>query len=35
MPEALVAKEVAHRGLSELRVVKSIHERKAIQGRRC
>jgi hypothetical protein len=33
MPEALVAKEVAHRGLSELRVVKSIHERKAIQGR--
>lgn len=29
MPEALVAKEVAHRGLSELRVVKSMHERKA------
>ena len=29
MPEALVAKEVAHRGLTELRVVKSMHERKA------
>ena len=29
MPEALVAKEVAHRGLSELKVVKSMHERKA------
>ena len=29
MPEALVAKEVGHRGLSELRVVKSMHERKA------
>ena len=29
MPEALVQKEIAHRGLSELRVVKSMHERKA------
>ena len=29
MPEALVAKEVAHLGLTELRVVKSMHERKA------
>lgn len=29
IPEALVAKEVAHGGLSELRVVKSMHERKA------
>lgn len=29
MPEALVAKEVAHHGLTELRVVKSMHERKA------
>jgi uncharacterized protein (TIGR00730 family) len=28
MPEALVRKEVAHRGLTELRVVKSMHERK-------
>lgn len=32
MPEALVAKEVAHRGLSELRVVKSMHERKAMMA---
>lgn len=29
IPEALVAKELAHRGLSELKVVKSMHERKA------
>lgn len=29
MPEALVAKEVAHTGLTELKVVKSMHERKA------
>lgn len=29
IPEALVAREVAHEGLSELRVVKSMHERKA------
>lgn len=29
MPEALVAKEVAHQGLTELRVVQSMHERKA------
>lgn len=29
IPEALVAKEVAHAGLTELRVVKSMHERKA------
>src|SRR5436190_13856837 len=32
MPEALVAKEVAHRSLSELRVVKSMHERKAMMA---
>lgn len=32
MPEALVAKEVAHRGLTELRVVKSMHERKAMMA---
>ena len=32
MPESLVAKEVAHRGLSELRVVKSMHERKAMMA---
>jgi uncharacterized protein (TIGR00730 family) len=30
IPEALVAKEVAHRGLTELRVVNSMHERKAM-----
>ena len=30
IPEALVAKEVAHAGLSELRVVGSMHERKAV-----
>jgi uncharacterized protein (TIGR00730 family) len=29
IPEALVAKEVAHAGLSDLRVVSSMHERKA------
>jgi uncharacterized protein (TIGR00730 family) len=32
IPEALVAKEVAHRGLTELRVVQSMHERKAIMN---
>ncbi len=32
MPEALVAKEVAHRGLSELHVVRSMHERKAMMA---
>jgi uncharacterized protein (TIGR00730 family) len=30
IPEALVAKEVAHNGLSELRVVASMHARKAL-----
>lgn len=29
MPEALLAREVGHRGLTELRVVGSMHERKA------
>jgi uncharacterized protein (TIGR00730 family) len=29
MPRALVAKEIAHRGLTELYVVESMHERKA------
>jgi uncharacterized protein (TIGR00730 family) len=29
IPDALVSQEVAHRGLSELRVVQSMHERKA------
>lgn len=32
IPEALVAKEVAHDALSELRVVKSMHERKAMMA---
>lgn len=32
IPEALVAKEVAHEGLSELRVVVSMHERKAVMA---
>ena len=32
IPEALVAKEVAHGGLSELRVVASMHERKALMS---
>ncbi len=30
IPEALVKMEVAHHGLTELRVVKSMHERKAL-----
>jgi uncharacterized protein (TIGR00730 family) len=29
IPESLVAREVAHHGVTELRVVKSMHERKA------
>jgi uncharacterized protein (TIGR00730 family) len=29
MPQALVAREVAHRGLSELQVVETMHQRKA------
>jgi hypothetical protein len=32
IPDALVSKEVAHRGLSELRVVGSMHERKAVMA---
>jgi uncharacterized protein (TIGR00730 family) len=32
IPGALVEKEVAHRGLSELRVVGSMHERKALMA---
>lgn len=32
IPEALLAKEVAHGGLSELRVVASMHERKAMMS---
>jgi uncharacterized protein (TIGR00730 family) len=32
MPEALVAKEIAHPGLTELRVTASMHERKAVMA---
>jgi uncharacterized protein (TIGR00730 family) len=32
MPRALVEKEIAHRGLTELRVVESMHERKAMMA---
>ncbi|MGH9247084.1 MAG: TIGR00730 family Rossman fold protein [Acidimicrobiales bacterium] len=32
MPEALVAKEIAHTGLPDLRVVGSMHERKAFMA---
>jgi uncharacterized protein (TIGR00730 family) len=32
IPSALVAKEVAHRGLSELRIVDSMHERKKVMA---
>src|SRR5919109_5584978 len=32
IPAGLVEKEVAHRGLSDLRIVNSMHERKAMMG---
>jgi uncharacterized protein (TIGR00730 family) len=32
MPEALVAKEIGHTGLTDLRVVGSMHERKALMA---
>lgn len=32
IPHALVAREVAHRGLADLRVVDSMHERKALMS---
>ena len=32
IPDSLVSKEVAHRGLSDLRVVQSMHERKALMA---
>jgi uncharacterized protein (TIGR00730 family) len=32
IPEFLVDKELAHRGLTELRIVKSMHERKAVMA---
>ena len=34
IPELLVDKELAHRGLSDLRIVKSMHERKAVMAER-
>jgi len=33
IPQTLVEREVAHRGLTELHVVHSLHERKALMGR--
>ena len=32
IPEALVARELAHRGVSDLRIVRSMHERKALMA---
>src|SRR5579872_2693044 len=32
MPRSLVEKEISHRGLSDLRVVSSMHERKALMA---
>src|SRR4029450_12119299 len=32
IPEALVAREVVHSGLSDLRIVSSMHERKATRA---
>jgi hypothetical protein len=32
MPQALVDREIAHRGLAELRVVSSMHQRKALMA---
>lgn len=32
IPETLVEREVVHRGLSELRIVQSMHERKAVMA---
>jgi uncharacterized protein (TIGR00730 family) len=32
IPEGFIEKEVAHRGLSELRIVRSMHERKAVMA---
>lgn len=34
IPEALMQKELAHRGLTELRVVQSMHERKTMMAQR-
>jgi uncharacterized protein (TIGR00730 family) len=34
IPDALVAREIAHRGLTELHVVRDMHERKAMMANR-
>jgi uncharacterized protein (TIGR00730 family) len=34
IPEALVAREIAHQGLTELHVVRDMHERKALMANR-
>ncbi len=34
IPEAMVAKELAHRGLTELNIVRDMHERKAMMADR-
>jgi uncharacterized protein (TIGR00730 family) len=34
MPEALLAKEIGHQGLTELHIVRSMHERKAMMAER-
>jgi len=34
IPKSLAAKEIAHRNLTELRVVESMHERKKLMGDR-
>ena len=33
IPSAMVAREIAHRGLPDLRIVSSMHERKALMAR--
>lgn len=35
IPRALVAKELAHQGLTDLRIVESMHERKAMMAELC
>jgi uncharacterized protein (TIGR00730 family) len=32
LPRALVSREIAHRGLADLRIVETLHERKALMG---
>jgi uncharacterized protein (TIGR00730 family) len=35
IPESLMAREVGHRGLRDLRIVKTMHERKALMAELC